>query len=280
MKGRPGRLGRGRLAALGGAFLAAALIGFALVHLLAAPVVPPVVVRTANAHRLLSGGIAAHIDRLLHERLPSGSNHPRLVALTFDDGPYPVETPLLLDELTQLHVPATFFLIGADTELFPALAQRIAGDGDEIANHTQTHPADFQALDAAAVRRELDRGAATLERYVHDPAIRMMMRPPHGRFTLRTVEAAQGDGYHVILWSDDPGDWRAAATPSVIDAHVARYATAPDIILLHSGKINTIEALPSLVARFRMAGFRFVTVGELLRTVPLSQILHPERLRI
>ncbi|MBC5799405.1 MAG: polysaccharide deacetylase family protein [Candidatus Eremiobacteraeota bacterium] len=274
------KLSRSRLAAVGGVFLAAALIGFGLVHILVAPVVPPVVVRTANAHRLLSGGITAHIDRLLHERFPTSSTRPRLVALTFDDGPYPVETPLLLDELTQLHVPATFFLIGDDTKLFPALAQRIAGAGDEIANHTQTHPANFEALGAAAVRRELDRGAATLEQYVHDPAIRTMMRPPHGRFTLRTVEAAQRDGYHVILWSDDPGDWRAAATPSAIDAHVTRYATAPDIILLHSGKINTIQALPGMVARFRTAGFRFVTVGELLRTVPLSQILHPERLRV
>jgi len=258
-----------------------AVVTFAFVHFVEAPVLPPVVARGANAHRLLAAGVGAHIDRLLYERFTAGpGRHPRLVALTFDDGPYPVETPLLLDELQRLHVPATFFLIGADTELFPTLAARIAAAGDEIANHTQTHPADFQALDARAVRRELDQGAATLERYVHDPAIRTMMRPPHGRFTVRTVEAAQRDGYHVILWSDDPGDWRAAATPAVIDMHVARYATAPDIILLHSGKINTIAALPGLVAHFRTAGFRFVTVGELLRTVPLSQILHPERMQI
>lgn len=267
---------------VGGAVAAVlALVSFGLAHLLAKPAMPPVVARTANARRLLAPGLATHFVRLLNDHLPAGPRRrPRLVALTFDDGPYPVDTPLLLDVLKGLHVPATFFLIGADTELFPALAQRIEASGDEIANHTQTHPANFEALAPATVKRELDQGAATLQRYVHDPAIATMMRPPHGRFTLRTIEAAQHDGYHVILWSDDPGDWRARATPAVIEAHVARYATAPEIILLHSGKLNTIEALPTVVARFRASGFRFVTVGELLRAVPLADILRPERVQL
>ncbi len=141
-------------------------------------------------------------------------------------------------------------------------------------------PPTLNALAPAAVKAQLDEGAATLRRYVRDPAITTMMRPPHGRFTVHTIVAAQRDGYDVILWSDDPGDWRASATPAVIDAHVERYATAPDIILLHSGKLNTIEALPTLVARFRAAGFRFVTVGELLRVVPIAQILHPAHVPI
>ncbi len=247
--------------------------------MLEAPVVPAIVARDANAHRLLSRSLAAHVERFFKERSHGDRSHrPRLVALTFDDGPYPVDTPLLLDALRDLHVPATFFLIGDDTELFPALAERIERDGDEIANHTQTHPANFDALSPDAVRDELRAGAATLERYVRDPAIATMMRPPHGRFTEATVEAAQSVGYHVILWNDDPGDWRAVATPTVIDDHVAKYATAPDILLLHSGRIATIDSLPPLVRRFRAAGFRFVTVGEMMREVPVAEIVHPEKL--
>ena len=263
------------------AIVVVALLVAGIRHLLATPVVPAIVTRNADAHRELSPSLGAHIDRFLHERIPGDrANRPRLVALTFDDGPYPVETPLLLDALHDLHVPATFFLIGDDTELFPQLAQRIEAAGDEIANHTQTHPARFDALDARHVDAELAAGAATLQRYVHDPAIRTMMRPPHGRFTERTVETAQRAGYDVILWSDDPGDWRAAATPAVIDAHVGRYATAPDIILMHSGRMNTIAALPAVVARFRAAGFTFVTVGDLMHRVPMSEIVHPQRLRV
>lgn len=271
---------RARIAAL--ALLAVvAVLALVIRHLLATPVVPAIVTRYADAHRELSASLFAHVDRWLHERVSGDrTGRPRLVALTFDDGPYPVQTPLLLDVLHDLRVPATFFLIGDDTELFPQLAQRIAAAGNEIANHTQTHPARFDALDPQQVEGELRAGAATLHRYVHDRAIVTMMRPPHGRFTERTVETAQHAGYDVILWNDDPGDWRAAAMPAVIDAHVGRYATAPDIILLHSGRMNTIAALPVLVARFRAAGFQFVTVGDLMRRVPTAQIIHPERLRV
>lgn len=246
------------------------------------PVVPAIVARDADAHRLLSGSIPARIDRFLHDRPPPQSergSNPRLIALTFDDGPYPVETPLLLDALADLHVPATFFLIGNDANQFPELVRRIARDGHEIANHTQTHPPDFQALSDAEVKTELDRGAQTLDRYAHDPAIHTLMRPPHGRFTEETVRAAQRDGYDVVLWDDDPGDWRLM-TPAAIATHVEEDAAAPDIVLLHSGRLSTIEALPDLVARFRAAGFTFVTVGTLRARVPLAEILHPAKFRV
>jgi peptidoglycan/xylan/chitin deacetylase (PgdA/CDA1 family) len=253
--------------------------GFRLVHHALGPVVPPIVARNADAHRLLSGSIGARVDRLLHDRPPplsERSHNPRLVALTFDDGPYPVETPLLLDVLAELHVPATFFLIGDDAEHFPGLVRRIQASGNEIANHTQTHPPNFQALSAAEVTSELDRGAQTLRRYSNDPAITTMMRPPHGRFTEATVLAAQRAGYSVILWDDDPGDWRPV-TPQQISNHLDEYATAPDIVLLHSGRLSTVEALPEIVARFRAAGFKFVTVGQMMSTVPVAQILHPAK---
>jgi peptidoglycan/xylan/chitin deacetylase (PgdA/CDA1 family) len=246
------------------------------------PVVPALVARDADAHHLLSQSLPARIDRYFHDKPPPAEDragNPRLIALTFDDGPYPVETPLLLDVLADLHVPATFFLIGNDAEQFPALVRRIEQGGHEIANHTQTHPADFQALSAEQVKTELDDGARTLERYAQDPAIRTLMRPPHGRFTEATVRAAQRDGYDVVLWDDDPGDWRVM-TPDAIATHVEEDAAAPDIVLLHSGRLSTIEALPDLVARFRAAGFTFVTVGKLRARVPLAQILHPAKFRV
>jgi peptidoglycan/xylan/chitin deacetylase (PgdA/CDA1 family) len=115
-----------------------------------------------------------------------------------------------------------------------------------------------------------------LARYSSDPAIRTLMRPPHGRFTETTVRIAQQAGYHVILWNDDPGDWRSVG-PAVLAEHIERSAVAPDIILLHNGRVATIEMLPEIVARFRKAGFAFVTVGQLLRTVPITTIDHPER---
>ena len=263
------------------AFAAAiGLIGFAAYKIdrrLSAAPAPAIVTRTGDAHRAVSTALDARIDRLLHDRAPAGSARTaesRLVALTFDDGPYPVDTPLLLDELRDLHVRATFFVVGDHVLQFPDLAERMQRDGHEVANHTMTHPAHFEDLSPAQVTRELNQGAAAIERYADDPAVRTMMRPPHGRYTEQTVLAAQRAGYHVILWNDDPGDWRAV-TPGTLADHICANATSPDIILLHSGRLATVEMLPGVVERFRKAGFSFVTVGELLRRVPLNVIDHP-----
>jgi len=267
------------------ALLAAAVLlafgGGRAVRRLHEPVVPAIVARTADAHDAVSRGLGARLGRLLHDRAPGDREHrPREIALTFDDGPYAVTTPLLLDALADLHVPATFFLIGRDAEQYPALAERIARAGHEIANHTLTHP-NLDLLPDRAVRAELADGGAALERYARDPAIRTMMRPPHGRFTEATIRTAQAAGYDVILWNDDPGDWRyvppgaIAARAATIAAHVLAHASAPEIVLLHSGQLATIEALPLIVRRYRAAGYRFVTVGALLRDVPVPQIVHP-----
>jgi peptidoglycan/xylan/chitin deacetylase (PgdA/CDA1 family) len=268
---------RARIAVAALAVSLAAYATYRLVLHVRAPVVPAVVTRSMDPHRALSRDVGTRLYRFLHDRPPRDrSTWPRLVALTFDDGPYPVETPLLLDALRDLNVRATFFLIGRDAQEFPELTRRIARNGHEIANHTLTHP-NLDELDAAGVQRELDGGREALSRLVRDPAIGDLMRPPHGRFTEETIRAAQAGGFHVILWNDDPGDWRSVG-PAEIEAHIAQHATAPDIVLLHSGRLATVEMLPAIVARFRRAGFSFVTVTELMRDVPTAIIDHPERL--
>jgi peptidoglycan/xylan/chitin deacetylase (PgdA/CDA1 family) len=241
------------------------------------PPLPAIIEPTDDAHMLLSSHLDARLSRLLHDRGPLDRSHnAKVIALTFDDGPYPIATPLLLDLLHDLNVKATFFLIGNDAKLFPEITARIERDGNEVADHTLSHPARFDQLTAAQVQYELVAGADVLERYVHDPAIRTMMRPPHGRFTERTARAVQQAGYRMILWTEDPGDWRTVP-PAKLARDVELHATAPDILLLHSGSMETIAMLPEVIARFRKAGYQFMTVGALLQHVPTTQLLHPYR---
>ncbi|HEY0797836.1 MAG TPA: polysaccharide deacetylase family protein [Candidatus Baltobacteraceae bacterium] len=258
------------------AFIVAAYVGIRIdrAH---PPELPAIIEPAADAHMLLSTALDARVGRLLHDRGPlDRSRNAKVIALTFDDGPYPVATPLLLDLLRDMNVKATFFLIGDDAELFPEITARIEREGHEIANHTLTHPARFDKMSPAEVRYELDAGADMLERFTHDPAIRTMMRPPHGRFTELTARAVQQAGYRMILWNEDPGDWRTVP-PVKLARWVELHATAPNILLLHSGSLETVEMLPEVIARFRSAGYTFVTVGELLQHVPTSQLLHPYR---
>lgn len=236
---------------------------------------PVVVLRGADARSLVSPSLSARA-RAVFGRAPAAPGAPaRLIALTFDDGPYPVATPLLLQTLHDLGVPATFFLIGRDAEQFPELARAIAAAGHEIADHTLTHP-NLDQLGDAAVTGELRDGAASLERIAPDPSERTEFRPPHGRYTLSTIRAAQAAGFDTILWSDDPGDWRAVP-PEVLRDHMLARAAAPEIVLLHSGRLATVAALPSVVEAYRRAGYRFVTVGTLLREVSPDQLNRPTR---
>ena len=236
---------------------------------------PALVTPSMNVHLEFSGDLLARIYRVTHEPPQNRANRPRLIALTFDDGPYPVFTPMLLDELRALQVPATFFLIGRDAQQWPELARRVVEDGNEVADHTFSHP-ELDKETKAQVRSEILEGRDALWELTHDPAVKTLMRPPHGRYTERTLRVAQSLGYDVVLWTDDSGDWRTL-TPVQIERHLREYATAPEIVLMHSGKLATIEALPTIVRRFHRAGYRFVTVGQLLHEVTADELNHPLR---
>ncbi len=240
---------------------------------------PALVRKSTDIHRATSPAIDARIGRLLDDRSSPGRNErAKYIALTFDDGPYPVDTPLLLDELAALHVPATFFLIGRDAQAWPDLTRRIEAGGNEIGNHTMTHP-NMDQLPPEGVRRELAGGAATLAGLVHDPAITTMFRPPHGRFTEETLVTARAAGYDTILWTDDPGDWRPVP-PSQIAEHILKHATAPEVLLLHNGRQATMAMLPTIVDRFRKAGYTFLTVGQIEARVASVDLNRPAKVLI
>ncbi len=238
---------------------------------------PTVVTPSMNVHNEFSSDLGARLYRITHQPALAAGQHasPKLIALTFDDGPYPIFTPLLLHQLRALHVPATFFLIGRDAQQWPDLTRRIEADGNEVADHTYSHP-DLDKETDRQVQEEVLKGRDVLWSLTHDPSVRTLMRPPHGRYTTATLKAVQSLGYQVVLWTDDGGDWKTL-TPQQIEMHMAKYATVPEIVLLHSGKLATIEAMPEVVARFRRAGYEFVTVGELLRRVSAQEIDRPER---
>lgn len=238
---------------------------------------PAIVTPRMDAQQAISPSLGGHIKRLINEHVTYGNraNRPRLIALTFDDGPYPIFTPLLLDQLQRLHVHATFFLIGRDAEQWPELAQRIEASGNEIADHTYTHP-NLDEETPSQVQNEILRGRDVLYGLVHDPSVRSEFRPPHGRYTVATVEVAQKLGYQTILWTDDSGDWRTV-TPASLEEHLERYATAPEIVLLHSGRLATVQMLPTVVARFEAAGYRFVTVRQLLARTNPAELNHPAK---
>lgn len=248
------------------------------VHHAELELIPVLVPPTADARSVLhppASEIAARMERDVAE-LIKHPDRPKLAVLTFDDGPYPVESPALLAQLEALQVPADFFLIGRDAQRQPSIAMRLAGGGSEVGDHTMTHP-EMSSMPFERQRDEVMRGEAAIRDVVGSAS--PYFRPPHGNYDIDTIRAAQAADLTMALWNDAPGDWRTL-TPDAIAASVERQAKAPAVILLHSGKLATIEALPRIVADFRAAGFQFVTLSELQRRVPLDAINDPIKVKV
>jgi peptidoglycan/xylan/chitin deacetylase (PgdA/CDA1 family) len=219
-----------------------------------------------GAAALLLGGAAAygafHRNSPLFGRpirkLASGG---RAVALTFDDGPNPDATPLILDALRARGVKATFFVLGRHAERWPDLVKRVADEGHSIGNHGYYHR-KLHLKSPAYVRDDLARGTAMIERAagVH-PAL---FRAPHGFRSPWVTAIARSLGQRTVGWSlgvwdsDRPG-------VDVIVRKTIEGARPGSILLLHDGdgydpcgdRMQTAQAVPVIVDRLLEDGYRF-----------------------
>ena len=183
------------------------------------------------------------------------------VALTFDDGPHPQNTPRLLDILRARNVKATFYVIGRSVDLYPQVVRRTVAEGHEIGNHTHTHRL-MTKLSDSEVRSELTRCSDAVQRAA---GVRVRtMRPPYGGLLQRQRELVHSEfGYPTILWSVDPLDWKRPG-PSVVTSRILSGASAGGIILAHDLHAPTVDAMPATVDGLLRRGFKFVTVSQLL----------------
>lgn len=182
------------------------------------------------------------------------------IALTFDDGPHPVMTERLLKVLQDEHVPATFFVVGKMADRYPQIVQEMAQQGNEIANHTYTHPC-LPTLSNAAILTELAETRETIRRLTGQDSL--LYRPPGGDYSTRMVRTTARAGYHMILWSVLTKDVQGA-TERAIYQRIVDGAADGGIVLMHSGIATTVDVLPRAIEALRAQGYEFVTVSQLL----------------
>ncbi len=183
------------------------------------------------------------------------------IALTFDDGPHPVLTPMLLDILREKGVRATFFVVGANVNKYPEIARRIVAEGHEIASHSYSHPA-LTGVGPARLEQELqDTSDAILRATGRLP---LNMRPPYGATNAQVERAVlQGHGMNIILWSVDPLDWKRPG-PAAVTKRLVDGAKPGAILLAHDIHQGTVEAMPETISELKARGYTFATVGQLL----------------
>jgi cellulose synthase/poly-beta-1,6-N-acetylglucosamine synthase-like glycosyltransferase/peptidoglycan/xylan/chitin deacetylase (PgdA/CDA1 family)/spore germination protein YaaH len=202
------------------------------------------------------------------------------LALTFDDGPDPRWTPMILDALKESGAPGTFFVIGVNAQKNPGLLQREWAEGSEIGNHSFYHPNMSQTSDARSAI-EIDATQRTIQSAIGRSTA--LFRPPFGidvepatSDELRPVDIAQSKGYVTVAEGIDPRDWETGAkkhTAEEIADNIVQGALRGDgnVVLLHDGggdRAETARALPLAISRLRAKGFRFVTVTDLIGDKP------------
>ncbi|WP_392483218.1 polysaccharide deacetylase family protein [Nostoc sp. C110] len=199
------------------------------------------------------------------------SPQQKVIALTFDDGPWPESTAQVLDILKQNQIKGTFFVIGQNVKNYPGLLKREIAEGHVIGNHTWHHW--YQFLNPQAAAYEIDHTADQI--YQVTGIKTNLFRPPGGIMHNGVADYAKNSKYAIILWSSDSVDYSRPAVPKLIN-NVFRRAKPGGIVLMHDGGGNrskTVQALPEIIANFRKQGYSFVTIPELLEMQDKDQKL-------
>jgi peptidoglycan/xylan/chitin deacetylase (PgdA/CDA1 family) len=187
-------------------------------------------------------------------RLSTGTS---AVALTFDDGPDPTQTPRMLKLLAQQHIHATFCLIGQNVQRHPELVRRIVAGGNTLCNHTWSHSLTIGTKTAAQIRADLQRTNDAIHQAAPKAKI-AYFRAPGGNFSPRLVATAKDMGMTSLYWKVDPRDWDhpkgetdAAHRTRVINT-VEKHVGKGAIILSHDyNQPDTIAAYRTLIPWLR-----------------------------
>ncbi len=186
----------------------------------------------------------------------------KVVALTFDDGPWPAQTLQVLGILTANKVKATFFEIGYLARRYPNLSKQVVADGMEIGDHTESHKLLDKATHAV-ITSQIAQGQDDVQKA---SGVRpLWFRPPGGDMNAFVISETKRLGMRLVLWTVDPNDWKRPGA-KVIEQRVLDAVKPGSIILMHDGggdRSQTIAALPVIIKALKARGYSMVTLTQL-----------------
>lgn len=191
--------------------------------------------------------------------IAKGNPFIKEVVLTFDDGPRETGMQELDSVLSNFDVKATFFLVGKFAERYSNITLMLHRQGYELANHTYTHPRLYQD-NTPHIVRQAERCDEVLERL----GIRKtrFLRPPGGHFNMKIFNAMRRMNLRLGLWSLNTADY-TGRPPEEIYNLIAGSVRNGDIILMHSGTPNTVEALPRVIRELKRRGFTIIRLEDM-----------------
>jgi len=195
-----------------------------------------------------------------------GNTPGKNICLTFDDGPDPQHTPVLLKILQTADIPAVFFLVGRKAESHPELVAAIMAAGHEIGGHTYYHRHSYLMFFKKS-RITITKGKLALEQITKNPLV--YFRPPWGALNLFQYLFLKKLGLKIVLWTVNARDWNIRTGSGRIRDRLRAGTGAGSIIVLHDSggdpgaPPNMLQALPDIITDFKANGYRFVSLHEI-----------------
>lgn len=198
------------------------------------------------------------LKKIYPHRLWQVDTEEKIIYLSFDDGPHPVATPFVLDELKKLDAKATFFCIGKNVAAYPALYKRIIDEGHSVGNHTQQH---------------LNGWKTNKETYLSDVALAAeyiqsnLFRPPYGR--LKSVQAKgiskamKNKLAKIVMWDVLSGDFDETLSKEQCLNNVIHHTTCGSIVVFHDSDkaFSRLQyTLPKTLDFFSSRGYIFTNL--------------------
>ncbi len=183
------------------------------------------------------------------------------VVLTFDDGPWPDNTPMVLKALKDNCIKATFFEIGEHASWRPDLSREVAAAGMTVGNHTWSHKdlaKNPYAKDIELAKQEIEMGVSAVHMAVGGPTAPFfrfpdLQQPPELMAYLGTRNIA------IFSTDIDTFDFKLRKPDDVIKSAMTKLAkNGKGILLMHDFQHNTAEALPELLRQLKAGGYKIV----------------------
>ncbi len=176
------------------------------------------------------------------------------IYLSFDDGPHPVATPFVLDQLKKYNAKASFFCIGKNVAAYPSLYSRILEEGHTVGNHTQDHLNGWKTTTDDYLRN-----VKAAEKWIKSG----LFRPPYGR--IRSAQARKMKQYQIIMWDVLSADFDKAVSAERCYQHVVRHTNNGSIVVFHDSEKawdKMSNTLPLVLEHFSKKGFQFSAILE------------------
>ena len=189
-----------------------------------------------------------------------GNRGKKRIALTFDTSEVgePKAARAVIDELTRLRAPATFFVCGAWCYKNPDLLRLALDRGFEIASHSFNHPA-FTGISNEQIAGQL-KSTEEAVLNISGSRISAYCRPPYGATDARVEQVVAQQGYATVLWDVDTNDWRESTIRELIRDRATVGMRGGEIVLMHTLGDYTKDALVEIVGNLRANGFELTTI--------------------